>query len=124
MLIYRTFLTSIHRNSPPLHPCLIATIGIDNPANVYFCELDVFYALMGITKETEPSTLQQQLLASSQPPSPSLSQPQSQAPNLVVAYEWISRAHKNAILCKGRDSSAATRCQQFMNILKDCIVLP
>ena len=87
--------------------------------------MDVFYALMGIIKETEPSTLQQQLLISSQPPSPSLSQPQSQSSNnLVVAYEWISRAHKNAILCKGRDSSAATRCQQFMNILKDCIDLP
>ena len=100
----------------------IATIGIDNPANVYFCELDVFYALLGITKETEPSSLQQQLLATSQPQAQSLSQPQSQSPsNLTLAYEWINRAYKNAVLCKGRDSSAAIRCQQYIKILKDCI---
>ena len=79
---------------------------------------------MGITKETEPSTLQQQLSAHSLPLS--LSQPQSQSQsqspnNLIPAYDWINRAYKNAVLCKGRDSSAATRCEQFMNVLKACI---
>ena len=111
-----------HLTPPPsTHVPTNAITGIDHPANVYFCELDVFYALVGITKETEPSTLQQQLSSHSQPQSQSLS-PQSQSPNnLVLAYEWITRAYRNAVLCKGIDSSAAIRCQQFQEVLKACI---
>jgi hypothetical protein len=85
--------------------------GLGNAANRYFCELDVFYALANVSKHATPAALKD-LIAND----PRMDDATRQ--RYRDAGEWMARAHRNAVISKGSDSSAAARCEAFLAIVK------
>lgn len=90
---------------------MLESEGLSNSANRYFCEMDVFYALTGISKQATPATLRDAIAADAH-------LDEAKRKRYRDAGAWMARAHRSAVVSKGSASSAALRCSDFLAVIK------